>query len=53
VHNHPSGDPTPSPQDIEVTKMLVASGDILGIAVKDHLIIGDGCYISFKRASLM
>lgn len=38
-HNHPSGDPTPSPQDIEVTTMLVAAGKLLGIAVVDHVIV--------------
>lgn len=46
VHNHPSGDPTPSRQDIEVTKRLCEAGDILGIQVLDHIIIGDGRYQS-------
>jgi DNA repair protein RadC len=53
VHNHPSGDPSPSPQDIEVTKALESAGDILGIKVVDHLIIGDGCFMSFRRSGLM
>jgi DNA repair protein RadC len=53
VHNHPSGDPEPSPQDIAVTKELVGAGDILGIKVIDHLIIGDGCFVSFRRNGLM
>jgi DNA repair protein RadC len=53
VHNHPSGDPAPSPQDIEVTNGLIEAGDVLGIRVLDHLIIGDGCFVSFRRDSLM
>jgi DNA repair protein RadC len=53
VHNHPSGDPSPSPQDIEVTEALARAGDVLGIRVLDHLIIGDGCFTSFRRNSLM
>lgn len=48
-HNHPSGDPTPSREDIEVTKRLKQAGDILGIECLDHLIIGDGQYISLKE----
>ena len=42
AHNHPSGDPTPSPQDVEVTKQIVAAGKLLDVEVLDHLIIGDG-----------
>jgi DNA repair protein RadC len=53
VHNHPSGDPSPSPQDIEVTKDLMDAGEILGIKVLDHMIIGDGCFISFRREGLI
>ena len=53
VHNHPSGDPTPSQEDLSVTKRLVEGGNILGIDVKDHIIIGDGCYISFKEKGLI
>ena len=41
MHNHPSGDPTPSPQDWEATRSLVAAGQLLGIAVVDHVIVGD------------
>ena len=47
LHNHPSGDPEPSPEDHAVTRRLLASGDILGIRVLDHLVIGDGRYVSF------
>jgi len=52
AHNHPSGDPTPSSQDLLVTKRIKASGDILGIEVLDHIIIGDGCYESLKARDL-
>ncbi|MCQ2501256.1 MAG: hypothetical protein MJ117_07925, partial [Lachnospiraceae bacterium] len=44
VHNHPSGDPTPSREDLEVTKTIAEAGDILGIPLIDHLVIGDGCW---------
>ncbi len=48
VHNHPSGDPTPSSADIDSTHRLVEVGELLGIPVIDHIIIGDGCYVSMK-----
>lgn len=48
VHNHPSGDPAPSRADIETTKRLIEAGAILGIPVIDHIIIGDGEYVSLK-----
>jgi len=47
LHNHPSGDPTPSLEDRHLTDRLVAAGSVLGIRVLDHLIIGDGRYVSF------
>jgi DNA repair protein RadC len=47
VHNHPSGDPAPSEEDRALTARLVAAGELLGIQVLDHLIIGDGRYTSF------
>lgn len=47
VHNHPSGDPTPSREDRHLTDRLVAAGRVLGITVLDHVIIGDGRYVSF------
>ncbi|MDF2592622.1 MAG: repair protein RadC [Clostridia bacterium] len=52
VHNHPSGDPTPSQEDINITKRLVEGGKILGIEVVDHIIIGDGKYVSLKDKGL-
>lgn len=48
VHNHPSGNPEPSPADIEQTKRLCEVGRLLGIPVIDHIIIGDGRYVSMK-----
>jgi len=48
-HNHPSGDPTPSAEDIKVTKRLTDAGKIMGIAVLDHIVVGDGEYWSFKE----
>lgn len=47
VHNHPSGDPSPSEEDRALTARLVAAGEVLGIQVLDHLIVGDGRYTSF------
>ncbi len=47
LHNHPSGDPQPSPEDRQLTARLVAAGELLGIRVLDHLIIGDRRYMSF------
>ncbi|MEQ2527690.1 JAB domain-containing protein [Bacillaceae bacterium CLA-AA-H227] len=49
AHNHPSGDPAPSSEDIEVTKRLVESGKIIGIDVLDHVIIGDNKFTSLKE----
>jgi DNA repair protein RadC len=49
VHNHPSGDPRPSPQDIAITGDLVAAGELLDITVLDHVIIGQDTYFSLKK----
>jgi DNA repair protein RadC len=49
VHNHPSGDPAPSPEDRAATKRLRSAGGIVGIAVLDHVIIGDGSFYSFRE----
>jgi DNA repair protein RadC len=46
VHNHPSGDPEPSPEDLDVTRRLCAVGDLVGIPVVDHVVVGDGGYVS-------
>ncbi len=53
AHNHPSGDPTPSEDDIKLTKRLVEAGEILGIEVLDHIIICDKEYISMKSRNLL
>ena len=48
-HSHPSGDPTPSRDDVELTSRLTAAGVLLGIEVLDHIVVGDGRYVSFKE----
>lgn len=48
-HNHPSGDPAPSNEDIQVTKRLCEAGKMMGIEVLDHIIIGDRCFVSLKE----
>jgi DNA repair protein RadC len=53
VHNHPSGDPTPSRADIEMTQEVKAAATALGIALHDHLIIGRGRHLSFRRDGLL
>jgi DNA repair protein RadC len=52
VHNHPSGDPTPSPEDIRVTERVVEAGDLMGVEVLDHLIIGGHRFVSLKERRL-
>ena len=47
VHNHPSGDPTPSKEDLEITRRLREVGDLVGVRVLDHIVIGRGRYVSF------
>ncbi len=53
VHNHPSGDPTPSKEDIDITYRLIEAGDIIGIKVLDHIVIGDNKYVSFKQRDII
>ena len=53
IHNHPSGDPTPSPDDRITTEQLVQAGRVLDIPVQDHIIIGRGRYLSFAEAGLL
>lgn len=53
AHNHPSGDPTPSREDITITKRIIEGGKILGISVLDHLIIGDNKFVSLKAEGLI
>jgi len=52
VHNHPSGDPTPSPDDVKITQEIVKAGELLGVEVLDHLIMGSQRYISLKERGL-
>ncbi|MBO9367556.1 MAG: DNA repair protein RadC [Chloroflexi bacterium] len=53
AHNHPSGDPTPSPEDIALTRALVQAGKLLDILVLDHLIIGQGRFVSLKERGVI
>lgn len=52
LHNHPSGDPTPSKEDILITQRILEASDIIGIKMLDHIIIGDGKYISLKERGI-
>ncbi len=52
-HNHPSGDPEPSKEDIKITKQLVEAGKIMGIEILDHIIVGDDGYVSLKERGVM
>ena len=52
IHNHPSGDPRPSPNDVHFTNQIVETGRLLDIEVLDHIVIGDRCYISMKEKGL-
>lgn len=52
VHNHPSGDPSPSPADVTVTRKIVEAGKLLNIEVLDHLVIGDNRFVSLKERGL-
>lgn len=53
VHNHPSGDPTPSKEDFETTWRLMECGELMGIQVVDHLVIGDGTFVSIRETGGM
>lgn len=53
AHNHPSGDPTPSAEDRAVTATLRRAGELVGITILDHVVIGDGRYLSFSEAGLL
>ena len=52
-HNHPSGDPAPSPEDRATTARFVAAGDVVGVPVRDHVVVGRGRWFSFRREGLM
>ena len=53
AHNHPSHDPTPSPEDVSITRDLVAGGKLLGIDLLDHVVIGGDRWVSLKERKLM
>ena len=53
IHNHPSGDPTPSREDVIVSKRVMEAGKLIGIELLDHIIIGDNCYTSMKEENLI
>lgn len=53
LHNHPSGDPTPSTEDIDITKRIAQAGRLIGIPLTDHLIIGDRSYVSLRQSHMM
>lgn len=52
-HNHPSGDPQPSSEDVDLTRRMVAAGDLMGIHVIDHVVLGDGRYCSLKESGYL
>jgi DNA repair protein RadC len=52
-HNHPSGDPSPSSEDINLTHRIKECGKLIGIELLDHIIIGDGCYVSLKEKGIL
>jgi DNA repair protein RadC len=52
AHNHPSGDPTPSPEDVALTRAAVQAGKLLDVEVLDHIVIGDGKFISLKQKGM-
>ncbi|MBB3109898.1 DNA repair protein RadC [Paenibacillus phyllosphaerae] len=53
LHNHPSGDPSPSPEDIALTRRLQEAGELMGIDILDHVVIGDNRFVSLKEQGLM
>lgn len=53
IHNHPSGDAEPSAEDKALTTRLTQAGELIGIKVLDHIVIGDGCYVAFSERGLL
>ena len=53
VHNHPSGDPEPSKEDILLTERVRKAGELMGIRLLDHIVIGDSAYVSMKERGLL
>jgi DNA repair protein RadC len=52
IHNHPSGDPTPSPDDIAITRAIIQAGELLDVKLLDHIIVGNGKFVSLKERGL-
>ena len=52
IHNHPSGDPTPSRQDVEITLDIFKAGQLIGINLSDHIILGNNCYVSLAERGI-
>jgi DNA repair protein RadC len=52
VHNHPSGDPTPSPDDVAITRAILQAGELLDVKLLDHIIVGNGRFVSLKERGL-
>ena len=53
AHNHPSGNPAPSNEDVNITKRIEESGELLGVKLLDHIVVGDGKYVSFKEKRMI
>lgn len=53
IHNHPSGDPQPSSEDLSITRRLKEAGELLGVRILDHLVVGDGTYYSFADQGVL
>ena len=53
IHNHPSGDPTPSQADIAMTARIAAAAEVMGVTIHDHLVIGKGSEVSFRATGLL
>ncbi len=53
IHNHPTGDPSPSREDIDITRRLKEAGELMGVRVVDHIIIGDGTFLSFVAQGML
>ena len=53
LHNHPSGDPTPSREDVFVTKKVYEAGQMIGVELLDHIIIGNNCYCSMREQGIL